>query len=73
MGAFNVSLAMRGKLGSGTPRGLAAKKALESIINETHAALARLCDTLAADFGGLQAKARDSAVVPPAAPLALAA
>jgi len=78
VGAFNLSVAMRGKLGAGTPRGLAdarkrAKTALERLAAASWAALGRLCEALGEVFGRLRAKVQDSAGAPVAAPHLLAA
>jgi len=78
VGAFNLSIAMRGKLGAGTPRGLAdvrkrAKAAVEGLSLASWAALGRLCEALGAVFGGLRAKVRDLASAPPPKPMLLAA
>ena len=78
VGAFNLSIAMRGKLGAGTPRGLAdvrkrAKAVLEELVTAAWTALGRLYEALRAVFGGLRAKVRDSGGAPPPTPLLLAA
>ena len=78
VGAFNLSVAMRGKLGAGTPRGLAdakkrAKTALERLAAASWAALGRFCEALGEVFGRLRAKVPDSAGAPAATPLFLAA
>ena len=78
VGAFNLSLAMRGKLGAGTPRGLAdvrkrAKAAIEGLNLASWAALGRLCEALGAVCGRLRAKLPDSAGAPPPKPMLLAA
>lgn len=78
VGAFNLSIAMRGKLGAGTPRGLAdarksAKAPVWGLAFATWAALGPLCKALGAVFGQLQAKVRDSASAPPPKPMLLAA
>ncbi len=74
VGAFNLSLAMRGKLGAGTPRGLAdAKSVANGLRSGFWAALTALHEALAALFGRLRAQARDSAGAPPAMPMLLAA
>jgi hypothetical protein len=78
VGAFNLSVAMRGKLGAGTPRGLAdarkrAKAALEGLAAASWAALGRLCKAAAAVFGRPRATLRDSVGAPAATPMFLAA
>ena len=74
VGAFNLSLAMRGKLGAGTPRGLAAaKSAAKGLRRGFWAAMAPLHEALAALFGRLRAQTRDAAGAPPAMPMLLAA
>lgn len=78
VGAFNLSIAMRGKLGAGTPRGLAdaRKRTKVSVLGlafAAWAALGPLCDDLGAVFGQLRAKVRNSAGAPLATPLLLAA
>ncbi len=75
VGAFNLSLAMRSKLGAGTPRGLAAAKkrakaAVEGLVTASWVALGRLCATLAVVFGRLRVQGRLSIVAPPLPPLA---
>ena len=78
VGAFNLSIAMRSKLGAGTPRGLAdvrkrAKAAIEGLPLASWAALGRLCATLATICRPTRAKARNSAGAPPPKPMLLAA
>jgi len=78
VGAFNLSLAMRSKLGAGTPRGLAAAKkranaAVEGLTLASWVALGRLYETLGAVFGRLPAKVRGSADAPPPKPMLLVA
>ena len=78
VGAFNLSLAMRSKLGAGTPRGLAdarkrAKAAFEGLPLASWAALGRLYAALGAVCGRLWAKVRDSAAATAATPMLLAA
>jgi len=74
VGAFNLSVAMRGKLGAGTPRGLAdMKKAAAGVKRASYAALTVLCDALGTIFGRLRARMQDSAGKPPATPMLLAA
>ncbi len=78
VGAFNLSIAMRGKLGAGTPRGLAdaRKRTKVSVLGlafAAWAALGRLCGALGAVFGRFRAKVRDSAGAPLATPMLLAA
>ena len=66
VGGFNLSLAMRSKLGAGTPRGLAAaKQALASAALALYAALGRLCEAFRAILVRFLAKARDSGAPPP--------
>ena len=74
VGGFNLSLAMRGELGAGTPRGLAAaKKALTGVAGEFYVAWRRLCAAPAAIFKRLRAPSRDSAAALPGMALPLAA
>ena len=74
VGAFNLSLAMRSKLGAGTPRGLAqANKEAEGLVNGFHAALARVSKALATIFRRVGARLPDCGLAPPAPLLALAA
>jgi len=78
VGAFNLSIAMRDKLGAGTPRGLAdarkrAKAAVLGLVFASWTALWPLCEALGAVFGSFRAKRRDSAGAPAATPLLLAA
>ncbi len=78
VGAFNLSLAMRSKLGAGTPRGLAdvrkrAKAAVEGLPLASWAALGRLCEALGAVLGRLRTMVRDSVGTPPPKPMLLAA
>ena len=81
VGAFNLAVAMRGKLGAGTPRGLAdarkrAKTGLEELAAASWAALAalrRLFGASGAVFGLLRAKVRDLAGAPAPTPIFLAA
>lgn len=62
VGAFNLSLALRSKLGAGTPRGLAAmKNALEEVTTTSWAARGRLFAALTAVFGRLRSKSASSA------------
>ncbi len=56
VGAFNLSVAMRAKLGAGTPRGLAdakkrAKTALGELVLASWTTLGRLCEALGAASG----------------------
>ena len=74
VGAFNLSLVMRSKLGAGTPRGLAqANKEAERLVNGFHAALARASKALATIFRRVGAKLPDCGLAPPTPLLALAA
>ena len=74
VGAFNLSLAMRRKLGAGTPRGLAAAKTeAEALAIASWVAAARLFAALTAVFGRPQAKTRDSAGALTTPPMLLAA
>ncbi len=74
VGAFNLSLAMRSKLGAGTPRGLAdVRKRAKATVEGLKLGLARLCATLAVVFGRLRIQGRLSIVAPPLPPLAPAA
>ena len=78
VGAFNLSVAMRSKLGAGTPRGLAdvrkrAKATVEGLPLASWAASGRLCEALRAVCGRLRAKVRDAAAVPLPKPMLLAA
>ena len=78
VGAFNLSIAMRGKLGAGTPRGLAdarkrTKVSVLGLVLASWAALGRLCGDLGAVFRRFPAKVRDSAGAPLATPMLLAA
>jgi len=74
VGAFNLSLAMRSKLGAGTPRGPAAmKKAAAGLERVSTAALTLLCNAPAAVCGRLRAWTQDSVRKPPATPMLLAA
>ena len=78
VGAFNLSIAMRGKLGAGTPRGLAdarkrTKVSVLGLVLASWAALGRLCGALGAVFRRFPAKVRDSAGAPLATPMLLAA
>jgi transposase len=74
VGAFNLSLAMRRKLGAGTPRGLAAaKRAAQALAIASWVAAARLFAALTAIFGRPQAKTRDSAGALTTPPMLLAA
>ena len=71
-------LAMRGKLGAGTPRGLAdarkrTKVSVLGLVLASWAALGRLCGALGAVFRRFPAKVRDSAGAPLATPMLLAA
>lgn len=78
VGAFNLSIAMRGKLGAGTPRGLAdARKStnvsLLGLVLASWAPPGLLCEALAPVSGPLRAKLRNSAGAPLATPMLLAA
>jgi transposase len=78
VGAFNLSIAMRGKLGAGTPRGLAdARKppraAVLGLVWASWAASGPLCEALGAVFGPLRAKLGNSAAAPLLTPMPLAA
>ena len=74
VGAFNLSLAMRSKLGAGTPRGLAAmKKAAAGLERVSTAALTLLCNAPAAICGRLRTWTQGSVRKPPATPMLLVA
>ena len=78
VGAFNLSLAMRSKLGVDTPRGLAdvkkrARVAVAGLGTASWAALGRLCEASAGVFWRLRSMTRNSAGAPAAPPLLLTA
>ena len=70
VGGFNLALALRSKLGAGTPRGLAAAKtAFAGLSHGLRAAMGRMCEALAAHCGRRRAASRLSLVAPQTTPL----
>jgi len=74
VGGFNLSLALRHKLGAGTPRGLAAaRRTLALSSSGLSAVWGRLCEGLTAVYAARPARARLSFLSPQATPMLLAA